>query len=121
MREHRWEDALPILLEDIEANPRDPWSPMYLGSCYYELQDYQAALDWFRRAEQLEPENPTPIGLQGDALHCLGDADEARELYLRALEVAPDDELAIKNWKRFNQIEQKAEQTGRGNDDKPSI
>ena len=78
---------------------------MYLGSCYYELRDFETALGWFRRAEGLEPENPTPIGLQGDALHCLGRIDEARERYRGALQIAPDDELAIKNWRRFCEIE----------------
>ncbi len=107
MRERRWDDAIQILQKDIKANLNDPWSPMFLGSCYYEIRDYETALYWFRHAHCVDPELPTPLGLQGDALHCLGRFDEAREHYLHALEVAPDDELGNKNWKRFCELQEK--------------
>lgn len=105
MKEHRWSDAIQVLEEDVRIHPDDPWSPMYLGSCYYELRDYEIALFWFKQAHQIAPGLSTPIGLQGDALHCLGRVDEARERYLYALQMDPDDELVNENWKRFCKLE----------------
>ncbi len=46
MKNYEWGKAIPILLEDISENSKDPWSPMYLGSCYYELNNYDEALKW---------------------------------------------------------------------------
>ncbi len=105
MRERRWPEAILIFREDVKERPEDPWTPMFLGSCYYELEEFDGALQWFKHAEWLSPENATAIGLQGDALHCLGELDAARECYRRALELAPESELAIENWKRFNKLE----------------
>jgi tetratricopeptide (TPR) repeat protein len=107
MAEHRWEDALPILLEDASENPDDGWTCLYIGSCYYELRDSDRARDWFERAERLMPDNATPLGCQGDVAHLIGDAAKAGELYQAALAMDPDDELARKNWQRWLTIENK--------------
>lgn len=104
MREHRWEDAISVLINDGLENPKDPWTVMYLGSCFYELQRYSDAIKHYEHAAKLHPTEPTPIGLQGDALLCLGEDDKAKVKYLAALQMDPDDELAIKNWERFQKI-----------------
>ena len=113
MERHRWKEAMPILREAILVSPHDPWNVMYLGSCFYELREYSNALRCFQRAEQLDPMNSTPLGLQADATHSLGDAATAKRLYERALDLNPEDELAIKNWNRYTKIEE-AEQAGDG-------
>ena len=110
MDDQRWQDAIPILVADIAENEDDPWSPMYLGSCYYELHHYAEAMRWFRHAERIDPDCPIPVGLQGDVEHAIGNTAEARQLYQRALRIDPQDELAIKNWKRFISIEGDKEQ-----------
>ncbi len=105
MKSNEWESAVPILLSDISERPEDPWSLMYLGSCYYELKNYPEALKWFEKAEVLLPDNPTPIWLQADALHAKGEVDAAGKLYKKALDTDPEDEMAIKNWERWLEIE----------------
>jgi tetratricopeptide (TPR) repeat protein len=101
----RWEDALPILLEDAAENPDDGWTCLYIGSCYYELRDSDKAREWFMRAEYLMPGNPTPLGCLGDVAHLVGDADKAGEFYREALAIDPEDELAQKNWRRWLSIQ----------------
>lgn len=105
MKQHRWSDAIPLLEADIAASPEDPWSPMFLGSCHYELRDYRTALTWFETAGKLLPDDPTPLGLQGDVYHATGETEKARKCYQRALALDPEDSLAIKNWQRFLKLE----------------
>lgn len=98
MDRHDWEGAAPILERDIIEHPLDPWSRMFLGSCHLELKHFATALEHFRAAEVLAPDNSTPIGCQGDVFCAAGDWEQAGEFYRKALELNPDDDLAIKNW-----------------------
>jgi len=101
MREFLWEQAIPVLIDDCLAHPGDPWSVMYLGSCYYELRQYSDAIVCYKRAAKLAPADSTPIGLQADALLCLGEIEKAEEKYRLALVMDPEGELPHKNWRRF--------------------
>jgi len=102
MARHDWASAIPFLERDIIEHPLDPWSRMFLGNCHHELKNFDTALEHFRAAEALAPGESTPVGCQGDVLCSTGDWEAAGEFYRRALEMNPDDELAIKNWKWWN-------------------
>jgi tetratricopeptide (TPR) repeat protein len=99
MDRHDWAGAIPSLERDIAEHPPDPWSRMFLGSCYLELKHYGRALEQFRAAEALAPHLSTAVGCQGDVLCDTGDWEAAGEFYRRALEMNPSDELAIEKWK----------------------
>ena len=101
MRRHEWGAAAVLLERDILEHPDNPWSRMYLGSCYYELQNYETALEQFGIAERLAPDDSTPLGLQGDAFDARGEWEKAGELYQRALAMNPNDALAQKNMARW--------------------
>jgi Flp pilus assembly protein TadD len=101
MQRHDWIGAAELLERDIVDHPTDPWSRMYLGSCRFELRNFEAALEHFRTAELLAPDESTPIGLQGDVFDALGQWEKAGELYRRALSLNPGDELAQKNLGRW--------------------
>ena len=101
MQRHEWLGAAELLERDIVEHPADPWSRMYLGSCHYELRQYEIALEAFRIAERLAPNDSTPLGLQGDVFDARGEWEKAGELYHRALAISPDDELAQKNLGRW--------------------
>ena len=102
MDRHDWVGAIPLLERDIDEHPLDPWSRMYLGSCHLELKNFGLALEHFRAAEALAPDESTPVGCQGDVLCAAGNWEAAGPYYRRALEMNPDDELANKNWKWWN-------------------
>ncbi len=110
MDKHEWKQAIPVLISDISEKPIDPWSVMFLGNCYYELKDFDEALKYFKKAEILLPDNPTPLWLQADALYSIGEISSAGKLYRKALDTDPEDEMAIKNWKRWLKLKEKAEQ-----------
>jgi tetratricopeptide (TPR) repeat protein len=112
MAKHRWADALLILLDDASENPDDGWTCLYIGSCYYEMRDSDKAREWFERAKQLMPDDPTPLGSLGDVAHLIGDAVKAGEFCQEALAMDPEDELAQKNWQRWLTIENKRGESG---------
>ncbi|MDB6139109.1 MAG: hypothetical protein JWO94_2181 [Verrucomicrobiaceae bacterium] len=62
-----------------------------------ELKNFEAAIEHFRVAEALAPNDSTPVGCQGDVYCAAGDWTAAGEFYCRALEMNPDDELAKEN------------------------
>jgi Flp pilus assembly protein TadD len=102
MDQHDWSAAAVLLEREVTENPTDAWSRMYLGSCHYELHNYNAALECFRVAERLAPRDSTPLGLQGDVFNAIGERAKAGDLYGRALAMNPADALAQKNmnaWK----------------------
>ncbi len=101
MSRHEWPCAAVLLERDILEHPTDPWSRMYLGSCHYELRNYEVALEQFCIAERLAPDDSTPICLQGDVFDARGEWEKAGDLYQRALALNPDDELAQKNMGRW--------------------
>lgn len=102
MDRHDWTGAIPLLERDIIEHPRDPWSRMYLGGCYKALEKFEIALQHFHCAEDLAPDDPTPIGLQGDLYCSIGDWDGAGRFYKRALEMDPENWLTKKNWRWWN-------------------
>jgi tetratricopeptide (TPR) repeat protein len=98
MKRHDWAGAIPFLERDILQHPSDMWSRIYLGICHSNLKNFDVALEHFRAAEALAPGDSRPVRCQGDVLCSTGDWEAAGEFYRRALEMNPDNELAIKNW-----------------------
>ena len=94
MRRHLWTEAIPVLEMDADANPADPWSPLYIGCCYYELRNYEKTIDYAQQAADLRPDSPTPPGLEGDAYCAMGDYPRAEQRYRYALELDSKDPLA---------------------------
>ena len=90
----------------VERVVADQVAPQH--DAIHELEPAGVGLEpGFERAERLMPDNPTPLGCQGDVAHLIGDAAKAGELYQAALAIDPDDELARKNWQRWLTIENK--------------
>jgi Flp pilus assembly protein TadD len=96
-----WEGAAALLERDVAEHPTDPWSRMYLGSCHYELRRFEKALEHYRIAETLAPNECTPLGLQADVFMAMGDRVKSGELYIRASKMDPDDDTAAANLKRW--------------------
>ena len=58
--------------------------------------DLEGALDAYRTAAELVPERALPLASQGTVLHRLDRWPEAAEAFDRALQLAPDDEAALR-------------------------
>lgn len=65
--------------------------PSYrLARLLLEQKQYQQALDWVNKSIAIKPQNYYAINLKGVLLRELGQFDQAKESYLKAIEVYPD-------------------------------
>jgi len=75
----------------VEANPGDSSSICKLGVVLGRLEDWPAASDAFRRATEIDRNNPYAHRMLGLALMKLNDLPGAEQSLRLAVEVAPDD------------------------------
>lgn len=80
------------------ANNADAQAHNLLGATYMQLQQAAEAAMEFTKAAELTPDNPNFLSNLGHALATLGDFDESRRCYQRALDIDPGNGAALYNW-----------------------
>jgi arylsulfatase A-like enzyme len=85
----RCEEAIPVLQGLLRGGSESGSAYNSLGHCLMEGGDAQRALVHFRRASQLDPTNPIPVGNLAAALDRLGRTDEAGIYWRRFAELTP--------------------------------
>ena len=68
---------------------------------------WREALFRFRRAVEIDPQNPSALNNLAVALEQVGEFQEARENYERALELKPDDLFIQQNYDLFREADDK--------------
>ena len=68
---------------------------------------WREALFRFRRAVEIDPQNPSALNNLAVALEQVGEFQEARENYERALELKPDDLYIQQNYDLFRESDDK--------------
>jgi adenylate cyclase len=98
----RAEDAVRDFEEAIRLNPANYFAHYLLGRHYLDAQLTEKALEHFRIAARLAPEEYTPLGMLASALQRLGKNEECLEIAQQALpvterylEMHPDDDVAM--------------------------
>jgi TolA-binding protein len=96
---HDPDGAIRSLGRGLSIDPGDPYIYFYLGRAYLAKRDYAEALTfWQRAAIGFVANNPQWLGetysFEGAASEGLGNLDQARHDYQRALAVAPDNQMA---------------------------
>lgn len=71
---------IPLLKENLAANPDDQASRMLLGKTYQKGGDRQLALSTFREAMTRDPSNLQAIAYTASALNADGKTDQAQEI-----------------------------------------
>jgi tetratricopeptide (TPR) repeat protein len=89
------QQALMCFQKALALEPRAAQAWFFTGMIQLELGDYKGALSAFERARGDDNNRAMMAHLRGDALHNLGQLDEARKAYLRALELIPDDPILM--------------------------
>ncbi|GLS17097.1 hypothetical protein GCM10007874_01120 [Labrys miyagiensis] len=92
----RGDEALRGYLACIEADPRHAEAHLNLGYLLLENERFEPAAAHFQQALQLRPSEPALMGL-GHAAKGGGQLDEARQIFAKALELNPANEVAKKN------------------------
>ena len=84
-----YEDALFLYLKQISAKPSDAQLYEKIAYCYQEMDDYEEALKYYRRAELIDRKAWT-IKKIGLCLRRLDRYEEALEYYLQACDIEPE-------------------------------
>lgn len=82
--------SLALLEEAVRAKPDDTELRMFRGRYRIEQGDCRGALDDFKAAQRIEPDNAIAFASAGLAANCLGDPAEAERNFRRALEINPN-------------------------------
>ena len=62
---------------------------------YRQIGDVQNAVEYFGRAVNLLPNDPTPLAELAMLLHTTGNVGRARLLYEKVLTIQPDNEISL--------------------------
>jgi tetratricopeptide (TPR) repeat protein len=93
--EGEFQAAVRVLTELIVRQPDNEYAYFYLGSAYYELEDYPRALASYVKALEIVPDYLGAMLHAGHALRMLGRHDEALRMAQEVLRRAPDDSDAL--------------------------
>ncbi len=96
----RHEEALELIERALAIKPDEPAFIDSLGWAHYRLENYQLAVEHLRRALELFQNDEVAAHL-GEALWAIGSHAEAREVWNKALELAPDSEILLEVIKKF--------------------
>ncbi|MCL2800927.1 MAG: tetratricopeptide repeat protein [Treponema sp.] len=95
MAEENWYSAIESFLECLRINPAHAEGTASLAECYYELAEFDQALNWVRRARQLMRGNMRVANLEVFTLIALGQLDAASTLVTEILRVEPYNREAL--------------------------
>jgi hypothetical protein len=92
------DEAIRTLGRALSIDPGDPYVYFYLGRAYLMKHNYQQALIFWQRAAISFSNNPRwlseVLGFEGGVKERLGEIDQAREDFARALQLDPNNQLA---------------------------
>ena len=80
MAEENWYSAVESFLECLRLNPAHAEGTSALAECYYELAEFDEALNWVRKARLLARGNMSVANLEVFTLIALGNLDAAASL-----------------------------------------
>lgn len=95
LREGEHEQAVSVLTELIQREPDNEYGYYFLGSAYYELEQYDRALKCYVKALELTPTYVGAMAHAGQTLRMMGRYQEAIRMANQVLVRAPDDSDAL--------------------------
>ena len=85
---------LRILLKGLDIDPENVTLLLKLGRAYWRLGMNKKALEYFRKAERLDPDNPVTYINMGNIHLTQGQYAEAKPLYEKGLAIMESDPLS---------------------------
>jgi len=95
MAEENWYSAVESFLECLRINSAHAEGTSALAECYYELAEFDEALNWVRKARQLARGNMSVANLEVFTLIALGQLDAATTLVTEILRSEPYNREAL--------------------------
>ncbi len=103
-----WQGAANHYQAALDEFPENSMALTSLGLAYYELRDYEEALDYYKKAALVAPEDPTPPEKIADIFERQGRLSEAIQAVVHAAELhlkLRDAEKAISCYERATSLE----------------
>jgi cytochrome c-type biogenesis protein CcmH/NrfG len=97
-------EAWQAFMQSLRLNPDDPFTCLYFGTMLELCDDKKYSLDLYKHAIKLKPDLAVAHWCLGNLYRKQGKYDRAELSYERAVEVAPDDEMAqekLAEWRTF--------------------
>jgi tetratricopeptide (TPR) repeat protein len=95
MANENWYSAIESFMECLRINPAHAEGTAAMAECYYELAEFDEALNWVRRARQLARNNLSIANLEVSTLIALGHLDAASTLVNEILRIEPYNREAL--------------------------
>ncbi|MCL2186226.1 MAG: tetratricopeptide repeat protein [Treponema sp.] len=95
MADENWYAAVESFLECLRINPAHAQGTAALAECYYELAEFDEALNWVRKAKQLARNDMSVANLEVFTLISLGQLDAANTLVTDILRREPYNREAL--------------------------
>jgi tetratricopeptide (TPR) repeat protein len=97
VRSNRFDDGIAIFQRLANAEPKDADMWIRLGSTYRLKNDLNGALECFKRASELAPNDQGTLLQIGLLMEETGKRDQARPIYERILKINPNHAVALNN------------------------
>jgi cytochrome c-type biogenesis protein CcmH/NrfG len=91
------DQAVAPLLRALKARPDDFATTVNVANLYYDGRQFPAAIQYYRQAVKIQPDNPDVLTDLGTSLWYTGDADQAIANFEQALKYRPDSPEALFN------------------------
>jgi tetratricopeptide (TPR) repeat protein len=91
-REYEFKKAVDVLRRGLAVFPNYFSARVLLARCYIALDDFAAAVEELEKVLAADPYNVSALGLLSDELRNRGRLAEARDHYLKILEIEPENE-----------------------------
>jgi tetratricopeptide (TPR) repeat protein len=95
MAREQWYSAAEAFLDCLRLNPAHAEGTAALAECYYELGEFDEALNWVRKARLLARNNASVANLEASTLIALGRLDEAASVIAEVLAREPYNREAL--------------------------
>jgi tetratricopeptide (TPR) repeat protein len=103
-----WNDAAVYYQQALDMDPGNFKAVTNLGLAYYEMKEYREALDAYKKAVELNPDDPAPYEKMFTIYKDVDQTGEAVKASLLAAESHlknEDIQKAIENWKRVLELD----------------
>lgn len=92
----RFEESLPLLLEQARVIQPDAMSWFQVGVAYEKLERVPESIDAYKKALELDPDYDSAMFNLGGVFWNSGDPKQALPVWQRAVKQFPDHELTVK-------------------------
>jgi len=98
----RYDEAHELIQQALAIRPDDPFILDSMGWVQYRMGNHQAAIDYLERAFAKREDAEIAAHL-GEVLWIAGDRVRAKEIWQRAVEQYPDNNILVKTIEKFSQ------------------